>query len=218
MWVPLDELEPKDVRRRYASYGDFAKLNARWNKSRSSTTHERLEGNPEEWCYYHTRMMELESAWAVNPRDECIEHLNENVASNSAVGDFGCGRALIAEAVKDIHTVNSFDHIAVNDDVIKCDMINTPLDDESLDIAIFSLSLMGSNIREYILEAYRTLRVGGQLLIYHPAEKNDLSSFNKGLKDLGFAIIESGQVYKWHKLWAIKQGTQPNKDAECSFK
>ena len=38
------------------------------------------------------------------------------------IGDFGCGEAKLAEAVKDRHTVLSFDHVAANDDVVACDV------------------------------------------------------------------------------------------------
>lgn len=40
--------------------------------------------------------------------------------------------------------VYSFDYVAVNKDVTACDIAHAPLDDESLDAAIFSLSLMGN--------------------------------------------------------------------------
>lgn len=81
----------------------------------------------------------------------------------------------------------------------------TPLDDSSLDAAVFSLSLMGSNIHEHIDEAYRALKLGGQLIIWHPAKHNDRNRLVDGLRRHGFAIVEEGQIYKWHHVWAIKQ-------------
>jgi hypothetical protein len=62
--------------------------------------------------------------------------------SGYVIGDFGCGEAKLAESISDRHTVYSFDHVAVNDDVVACDMAHVPLDDETLDVAVFSLSLM----------------------------------------------------------------------------
>ena len=73
--------------------------------------------------------------------------------SGYVIGDFGCGEAKIAEQVGDRHTVHSFDHVAISDDVVACDMAHVPLEDETLDVAIFSLSLMGSNITDYLREA-----------------------------------------------------------------
>lgn len=215
--VPLDESDNTETKRRYASYGDFSALNARWNNAHSSTTHERLQNNPEEWCFYHTRMDELEASWQVNPREECIRHLKINLPPGSVIGDFGCGQAKLAEALKGIHTVHSFDHIAINRSVIACDMINTPLDDNTLDAAVFSLSLMGSNLKDYIAEAYRTLQAGGQILIYHPAKEHDRENFVSGLVQLGFAIVQSAEIYKWHYIWAIKQGHQDNPRTDLTF-
>ena len=214
--VPLDESDGQERERRYASYGDFASLNSRWNRAHSSKTHSRLTENPEEWCYYHTRLIGLEKSWQVNPRSECIRHLEKNLPRGSIVGDFGCGQGQLAAALRDIHTVHSVDHVAIRPDVISCDMADTPLDDEILDAVVFSLSLMGSNIADYISEAYRTLRLGGQIIIWHPAEHHDRSRFVEGLKTFGFAIVEEEQVYKWHRIWAIKQARR-SEPGEVSF-
>ena len=215
--VPLDETDQSETSRRYASYGDFSKLNARWNNAHSSKTHERLQSNPEEWCFYHTRMNELETNWQVNPREECIKYLKINLPQGSILADFGCGQAKLADALKQIHTVHSYDHIAINRNVIACDMSQIPLNDDTLDAAIFSLSLMGKNLKDYITEAYRTLKLGGQLIIYHPAKENDRDRFIAGLIQFGFAVVKSSEIYKWHYILAIKQGQQENIKAEISF-
>jgi ubiquinone/menaquinone biosynthesis C-methylase UbiE len=162
-------------------------------------------------------MDELEASWQVNPREECIRHLKINLPPGSVIGDFGCGQAKLAEALKGIHTVHSFDHIAINRSVIACDMTNTHLDDSTLDAAVFSLSLMGSNLKDYISEAYRTLQAGGQILIYHPAKEHDREKFSSGLVQLGFAIVQSAEIYKWHYIWALKQGHQENQYANLTF-
>lgn len=214
--VPLDESDVQERERRYASYGEFASLNARWNRSHSSKTHTRLTETPKEWCYYHTRLLDLEKSWQVNPRLECIRHLEKNLPRGSVVGDFGCGQGQLAAALKGVHTVYSLDHVAIRPDVISCDMARTPLEDEILDVVCFSLSLIGSNISDYISEAYRTLKLSGQIIIWHPAEHHDRSKFVEGLKTFGFAIVEEDQVYKWHRILAIKQARR-SEPGEVSF-
>ena len=77
------------------------------------------------------------------------------------VGDFGCGEAFIAAEAGDQHTIHSFDHVAIDKRVIACDIAHVPLEDDSLDLAIFCLSLMGSNFTDYIREAHRCLRLDG---------------------------------------------------------
>jgi superfamily II DNA or RNA helicase len=215
--VPLDESDAKTASARLANYGDFSRINARWNSASSSATHTRLQENSEEWCYYHTRLQEHERTWQLVPRLQCIEHLRSNIPRNSVVADFGCGQAQLAEALKGVHTVYSLDHVAINQTVIACDMSDSGLESDSLNAAVFSLSLMGGNMKDYLLEAYRTLMVGGQLLIYHPAENNDRNKFIAGLEKIGFATTKEGKEYKWHYIWAIKVGKQENLAVDVSF-
>ena len=46
-----------------------------------------------------------------------------------------------------------------------CDVKSVPLLNEAIDIAVFSLSLMGKNWPDYIKEAKRCLATNGYLLI-----------------------------------------------------
>jgi hypothetical protein len=144
--VPLPDTDPKGVQRRRRRYGDFSSMNRIWNQTRSDATHTRLQTNPEEWAQYHTLYREARKEWAVVPYEEMIRWCQQR--SGYTIGDFGCGEAKLAEAVSDRHTVYSFDHVAVNEEVIACDMAHVPLDDATLDVAIFSLSLMGVNFAE----------------------------------------------------------------------
>ena len=43
----------------------------------------------------------------------------------------------------------------MNEFVEVCDMANVPLEDESVDVAVFCLSLMGTNFLNFIAEACR---------------------------------------------------------------
>jgi hypothetical protein len=61
--------------------------------------------------------------------------------------------------------VYSFDHVAINGKVTVCDMKNTGLADDLLDVAVFSLSLLNRNWTDYIIEAKRCLATNGYLLI-----------------------------------------------------
>ncbi len=116
--------------------------------------------------------------------------------------------------------MHSFDHLAIHPGIVTGDMSHTPLDDGSIDAAVFSLSLMGTNIGDYISEAYRVLKLGGQLIIWHPAKHSNRSQFVEDLKKNGFAIVEEGQIYKWHRIWAIKQARRTNDivDAKLDFR
>ena len=55
--------------------------------------------------------------------------------------------------------MHSFDLVKVNEFVEVCDMSNVPLQDESIDIAVFCLSLMGTNFLTFIQEAWRCTKL-----------------------------------------------------------
>ena len=201
--VPLPDTDPNDVKRRRHRYGDFSTMNRTWNQTRSDATHARLQANPEEWAQYHTLYREARKDWAVVPYEEMIRWCGQR--SGYVIGDFGCGEAKLAEAVADRHTVHSFDHVAVNDDVVACDLTHVPLDDATLDVAIFSLSLMGANFADYIREANRTLKLDGQLhIIEATARFTDRNGFTKALEGFGFAIVSVEDKWKFTHIRAIK--------------
>lgn len=74
------------------------------------------------------------------------------------IADFGCGEAGLAKSVK--QTVHSFDLVAANELVTACDMAHVPLEDSSVDVAVFCLSLMGTNLHDFLTEANRVLKIG----------------------------------------------------------
>jgi len=73
------------------------------------------------------------------------------------VADLGCGDAALAKHFQKNKKVKvrSFDLVKVNELVEVCDMASIPLDDDSIDVAIFCLSLMGTNFLSFIQEACR---------------------------------------------------------------
>ena len=56
--------------------------------------------------------------------------------------------------------MHSFDLVAVNPLVTACDMAKVPLGDGAADVAVFCLSLMGTNLKDYLKEANRVLKEG----------------------------------------------------------
>ncbi len=120
------------------------------------------------------------------------------------IGDFGCGEAKLATALADRHTVHSFDYVAANEDVIACDMAHVPMEDESLDVAVFSLSLMGANFTDYLREAWRLLKLDGHLHIYEATSRfTDRNAFVDGLKEMGFAVAEVRDAWKFTHIHAL---------------
>lgn len=203
IFVPLPDADESDVKRRIVKYGDFSRMNARWNTSYSSTTYQRLQNNPEEWMQYHTLYQDARKKWEIVPYQETIKWLEKR--SNLVVGDFGCGEAIIAKKISEKHTIHNFDYVAINDSVIECDISKVPLLDEELDVAVFNLSLMGKNYKDYLVEAKRTLKLDGQLLIYEvESQSKDIEDLASNLESLGFNIIENYINWKFRFIRAIK--------------
>jgi hypothetical protein len=214
--IPLSG-DPADVDRRVARYGDFSKMNNRWYASSSSKTNGRLANNPEEWAHYHTMYRQVRETWPVVPFKEEIRWLSER--DGLVVGDFGCGEALIATEAGSRHTVHSFDHIAIDKRVIACDISHVPLEDESLDLAVFCLSLMGSNFTDYIREAHRCLRLDGMLHIWEAASYfEDVGKFCSALGRLGFEVASPRTEGAFVRIYTTKNAKKPDATLVLPFR
>lgn len=74
------------------------------------------------------------------------------------IADMGCGEADLSKRV--VQAVRSFDLVATAPGVEACDMAHTPLLAGSMDVAVYCLALMGTDLTQYLLEANRVLRQG----------------------------------------------------------
>ena len=188
------ELTPVQIQQRLIKYGDFSKLNNKLNSEKSDTTNKRLSTNRgEEWREYHRQYREARKTWTIIPYEEIINRIKQ-LSPRLQIGDFGCGEAQIMEKFG-INRVYSFDHVAINDNIIAGDMKKVPIPDDSIDVAVFSLSLMGKNWTDYLQEAKRCLATNGYLLIAETTKSlrsngGRLSKLRDTLKTEGFEIYE----------------------------
>ena len=88
--------------------------------------------------------------------------------------DLGCGEGELAEKLASnpdvsefriFKNVISYDLVALKSHITVCDVASLPLAANSVGCAVFSLSLMGTNYRDFIVEAFRVLQIGGSLII-----------------------------------------------------
>ena len=63
------------------------------------------------------------------------------------------------------------------------------LQDNSVDAAVFCMSLWGTNYMDYIKESYRYLKNGGIVYIAEPKDKINQSELIGGATQIGFEII-----------------------------
>jgi SAM-dependent methyltransferase len=147
-----------------------------------------MKEEPQKWIEYHRKYKVSRSGWFLKPYEAMIERIVE-LSPRLKIGDFGCGEAQIAETFgKD--RIHSFDFVAIDDSVTACDMKNTGLSDGVLDVAIFSLSLMGTNWHDFIAEAKRCLAKNGYLFIAETSKSMNgrLSKLRDVIKEQGFEI------------------------------
>ncbi|KAK6976862.1 ribosomal RNA-processing protein 8 [Biomphalaria glabrata] len=151
-----------------------------------------FHSDKEAFQVYHEGYENQVSKWPVNPVDILIRQIKSK-PTNLVIADFGCGDAKLAASLP--HKVHSFDLVATNDRITACDMSKTPLPNESVDIAVFCLSLMGTNIGDYILEANRVLKNGGLLKIIEVVSRfKGVSEFIGGIYKRGFQLLHKRDV------------------------
>jgi len=148
--------------------------------------------DPETFRVYHEGYELQKRTWPVDPLDVLILQLKK-LPKDKIIADMGCGSARLAESIA--QTVHSFDLIAVNERVTACDMSQTPLEDDSVDICLFCLSLMGTNLSEFLIEANRILKQKGTLKIAEISSRfTSVRSFRRCLEKLGFAFVSKNFI------------------------
>lgn len=162
----------------------FRHLNETLYTTPSSTALTLFASSPELFAEYHAGFsQQVSSSWPRNPVDDFVTSIKTRGPLNNTnntnplprrktqsctIADLGCGdaplaRALIPSFTKKLHlTIHSYDLHAPNQHVTVADIAKLPLRDGEADIAIFCLSLMGTNWIDFIEEAWRILRGDGK--------------------------------------------------------
>lgn len=140
----------------------FRFLNEQMYTSEGSAAQQLFQTDPEAFDTYHEGYRHQVARWPVNPLDEIIADVCKLPADFHVV-DLGCGDARLSRSVP--QQVRSFDLVAAAEGVVACDMARVPVKNASADVAVYCLSLMGTNLRDYLLEANRMLKIGGILKI-----------------------------------------------------
>ncbi|XP_072546841.1 uncharacterized protein rrp8 [Salminus brasiliensis] len=165
----------------------FRYINELLYSSTSGEAKRMFKQDPDAIGIYHKGYVEQVKHWPANPVDSIISYIRQRPAS-LVVADFGCGDCKIARSVK--NKVHCFDLAPVSDLVTACDMANVPLADSTVDIAVFCLSLMGTNLSDFLAEANRVLVDGGVLKIAEVASRfDDIRQFTGALSRLGFKLV-----------------------------
>ncbi|XP_018480414.1 ribosomal RNA-processing protein 8 isoform X2 [Raphanus sativus] len=203
-----------DTLREKLSGGNFRRLNEKLYTCSGKEALDYFNEDPTLFDMYHTGYQQQMTNWPELPVNSIINWLSSK-SSSLVVADFGCGDARIAKSVK--NKVFSFDLVSKDPSVIACDMSNTPLESSSVDVAVFCLSLMGTNYSSFIKEAHRVLRPSGWLLIAEVKSRFDPNNggadpkdFVKAVSDLGFTSSLKDFSNKMFILLHFKKKEKPN--------
>ena len=170
---------------------ELSEFNQRGKTTTSMRMHKEFTDNPESFFRYHKLRNERMEKWDEIPYEYIATKIKNR---NHKVVDFGCGENKFKNSIPN-NTVISFDHVAFDDSVIACDIrdVSEHLSNESVDVAVFSLALWGTNYKEYIKEAYRVLNFGGVIHIAEPAKYYEteelLANVSNLITEVGFKVI-----------------------------
>ena len=198
---------------------------------------------PELFKAYQRGYVKQQRLWPSNPLDAIISELQQEIqvmsesggpGSTFTIADFGCGEARLArtleETCKDKNVpfqVHSFDFVATNELVTAGDMAHTGLKSGSVDFGVFCLSLMGTNVNDFLTEANRVLKDGGRLRVAEVRSRFDsIPKFIKKLKGFGLKLIElrgnDNSAFFTHftfvKMGQVKKSNIEVKLAPCIYK
>ncbi|OJJ82345.1 25S rRNA (adenine645-N1)-methyltransferase [Aspergillus glaucus CBS 516.65] len=170
----------------------FRHLNETLYTTPSAQALELFSSNPELFNEYHAGFSrQVQESWPSNPVDGYIKAIRSRGGMSdkkakfdkkraqqgpplprrpngtSTIADMGCGdaqlaRSLTPSADKLKLKLLSYDLHNANEYITKADVSNLPVKDGSVDIAIFCLSLMGTNWVSFVEEAWRVLRGDGK--------------------------------------------------------
>lgn len=141
----------------------FRTINEELYTTSGSSAFQAFSQDPSKFHIYHSGYRIQAQSWPCNPLDYVIQWIQKH-HSNAVIADMGCGEARLAATLSN-QTVHSFDLVAANDQVTACDIAAVPLPDNSVDVVVFCLSLMGTNLNDFLKEAFRILKINGLVKI-----------------------------------------------------
>ncbi|KAI9350824.1 methyltransferase-domain-containing protein [Obelidium mucronatum] len=204
------------------SGGRFRMINEQLYTTTSDVAVDLFKEEPETFDIYHEGFRAQVELWPSNPVDYYCESLSAFKRPKSSkeplkIADMGCGEAAIAKTLMALNTteehrfqVHSFDLASPNEYVIACDIRKVPLEDATMDVVVFSLSLMGTNFIEFLEEAWRILKDGGQLRIAEVVSRfPDVNKFVDALTGIGFKLTKKDASNKMFILFDLVKVDKP---------
>ena len=195
----------------------FRILNEKLYTTTSDKAAQMFKQHPNYFEEMHRGFVAQATTWPIVPVDATIEWLKAKHPPPAVIADMGCGDAKISLSVP--NKVHSFDFKARNNRVTECDMSHTPLSDHSVDVVVFVLSLMGTNLDDFINEAHRILNKKGTLLIIEVTSRiENEKSFVDAVEERGFIKIGKKELTNYFTWFEFSVGTPRQRDHKLVLK
>lgn len=191
--VERDDIEPDIVytEKEYTHADSIIhSMRRRAERCYSGKMKEYFDANPEAWEDYHKQREIGKKKWVEDPVDVIAYKIKHEQHENDVVADLGCGLNKLSRCIS--QKVIGVDYGSHEEGVINADMkdLSEYIEDCSIDIAVFCLSLWNLNKSDYIAEAYRILVKRGVMYIVEPADGFDHDQFLEDVKNVGFRLIK----------------------------
>jgi superfamily II DNA or RNA helicase len=207
------ETKEEETKNQNRTQSNYQKLTHKMAVQASSTTNTMFKNEPALWEKYHSsRDISFQGYDNQDeiPVNKIIKYLETKNKRRLKILDLGCGRNKIKDHFKSNSkfTVVGYDHVAYNGS-IEVDISSLPDEYESVNMCIFSQSLMGSNWVDYLIEAKRVLMYGGEIIISE--SHNRFEDIKTKLIELGFSIKREelnqteNTVERWFYIIAINE-------------
>ena len=206
-FTEINETNEINEIRHHQRLSNYQEISKKLTIQNSNTSYTMFQQNPTLWNDYHNArdfsFQGYDNQHEI-PINKIITYIAKKILKKLTILDLGCGRNLIQEYFKNYPNLNiiGYDHISFNGS-IQCDISKLPNDNETVDICIFSQSLMGSNWQSYLEEAMRVLRHNGEIIISESIERYE--TIKKYVNDKGLVIkfddyIENNRWFYLHIL------------------
>lgn len=117
----------------------------------------------------------------------------------------GCGDAYLARTLND-YKIHSFDLVKYNEHITVSDIKAVPLENESVDIVIFCLSLMGKNFIDFLIEAKRILKRNGILIVCEITSRIvSIKEFLKIFDIINLKLSKKKDIHDYFKMFIFRK-------------
>ena len=185
----------------------FRLLNEKLYKSSSKEALSYFQSNSEDFITYHKGFSLQAKKWPSNPNDLILKTLLLPKYKTMSIADVGCGEATLAQKLIPLgYNIKSFDLVALNNYVTVADMKNLPIEKNTIDLAVYSLSLMNKNFIPFIVEANRILKKEGKLLVAEISSRIvDMPKFLNIFEKYGFKLIKQRNLHEYFEMFTFKK-------------